>query len=110
MKGIRNGRKRKGPSLRNHGAKRLTGAVRPVTPPEEPAEQTPPLDLSEPLDADQPFLDQLEQRVLDAPTDEEFAQGFEWLDRHFYRKPKVKSALSATPFSGRISSSRSTLH
>ena len=48
----------------------------------------------EPLDADRPFLEQLEEKVLNAPSEEEFEQGLKWLKRTYYQDSDKMSVLS----------------
>lgn len=46
----------------------------------------------EPLKADEPFLEQLESKALQAP-DDQFAQESEWLAENYYRNPQRRSLL-----------------
>ncbi|MFX0046228.1 MAG: hypothetical protein ACFE8Z_10305 [Candidatus Hermodarchaeota archaeon] len=40
---------------------------------------------SEPLDAERPFLEQIEEKVLNAASEEDFAQDFEWLEKNYFQ-------------------------
>ena len=45
------------------------------------------------LDPDKSFLEQFEDAVMNAPSQEEFEQGLEWLDKNVYQNQKTFSVL-----------------
>lgn len=48
---------------------------------------------NEPLDAERPFVEQIEEKVLNAPSEEEFARELEWLEKNYYQDNKKTSVL-----------------
>jgi hypothetical protein len=49
---------------------------------------------NEPLDAERPFLEQIEEKVLNAPSEKQFARELGWLQKTYYRDSEKISALS----------------
>jgi hypothetical protein len=49
---------------------------------------------TEPLDAERPFLEQIEEKVLNTSSDKHFAQELEWLQKNYYQDSDKVSVLS----------------
>jgi hypothetical protein len=48
---------------------------------------------NEALDAERPFLQQIEEKVLNAVSDKQFARELEWLEKTYYQDNKKTSVL-----------------